>query len=570
MSLVGNLEDLGLGDILQIVSLSRKSGILSLHSLNREGTIVFLNGQVIRATSSVFRENLGDLLLRHQLVDLDLLKKALLVQRDSTPLIRLGVILAEQFGVAKDRIENVVREQIEKIVYSFFGWTEGTFSFELGEPGDLAATNFNPLQFMLEQGLNPQWLAMEGSRLLDEKSHRGESFEDDIPAPVFDVKSILPDTVVDVAEEAELKAEKKPGVQVKAPIFLIDDQSEVGEGLTWFLQKRGYAVKFFKDREKILAAVRRGLEVGIWPILMIDAIMPGNAGDGDLGGCDLAAEIVKEFPDLKILLFSDQSRDDADRRVEKLGLPEIIPKPSKESLRSRAGIPLLEAMAENIGVLVGRPAASPLEKQGKDGTLHDIGAELWAELGVEQYPAAVEKSHESPGLRLLKGMLQELSNPAASASVTLMVLRFASELMNRAILFRVKENEIIGLGQFGLELDGTASADMLVRRMKIPRHCGSVFDQAIQNLSPLKTKLGESTGDRYLRENLGGVRPREVFLGPVLRSGKVVAILYGDNLPELTPIGETDSLEIFLAQAGLAMDKIVLEQRSGGNDRRHG
>ncbi|MDD2849312.1 MAG: DUF4388 domain-containing protein, partial [Desulfuromonadaceae bacterium] len=29
MSLVGNLEELGLGEILQIVSLSRKTGVLS-------------------------------------------------------------------------------------------------------------------------------------------------------------------------------------------------------------------------------------------------------------------------------------------------------------------------------------------------------------------------------------------------------------------------------------------------------------------------------------------------------------------------------------------------------------
>ncbi len=32
MSLVGSLEDLGLGDILQIVSLARKSGLLSLRA----------------------------------------------------------------------------------------------------------------------------------------------------------------------------------------------------------------------------------------------------------------------------------------------------------------------------------------------------------------------------------------------------------------------------------------------------------------------------------------------------------------------------------------------------------
>jgi len=564
MSLVGNLEDLGLGDILQIVSLSRKSGILSLHSRNREGKIVFLNGQVIRASSSVFRENLGDLLLRHQIVDLSLLKEALVLQRDSQPPVRLGAILSERFGVSKDRIEGVVREQIEKIVYSFFGWNEGTFSFELGEPGDLAATNFNPLQFMLDQGLNPQWLAMEGSRIFDEKTHRGESFEDDVPVPLFDVKSILPEPVVEEVDKPAESSDKKPGVQVKAPIFLIDDEAEVGEGLTWFLQKRGYAVKFFRTSDKFIAAVRRGLEVGIRPILMIDTIMPNHAGNGDLGGCELATALVKEYPDLKILLFSDQSRSEADRIIKGLGLPEIIPKPSRESLRSRAGIPLLEAMAEDIGVLVGRPKP-PVSGVAKHGELHDIGAELWAELGVESEASVPQKGPESPGLYLLKGMLQELSNSAGGGSITLMILRFASELMNRAVLFRVKENEIVGLGQFGLNVEGGVSADVLVRRMKVPRHCGSVFDQVIDNLSPLKTQLGESTGDRYLQESLGGERPRQIFLGPVVRAGRVVAVLYGDNLPELTPIGETESLEIFLAQAGLAMEKIVLEERLNGH-----
>ncbi len=40
MSLVGNLQDLGLGEILQIVSLSRKSGILSLQNQSREGKVI--------------------------------------------------------------------------------------------------------------------------------------------------------------------------------------------------------------------------------------------------------------------------------------------------------------------------------------------------------------------------------------------------------------------------------------------------------------------------------------------------------------------------------------------------
>jgi hypothetical protein len=37
--------------------------------------------------------------------------------------------------------------------------------------------------------------------------------------------------------------------------------------------------------------------------------------------------------------------------------------------------------------------------------------------------------------------------------------------------------------------------------------------------------------------------------------------LYGDNLPGEEPIGDTDALEIFLSQAGLAMEKGILERK---------
>ena len=46
MSLVGSLEDLGLGDILQIISLSRKSGVLLLRSDRGQGRIVFREGLI--------------------------------------------------------------------------------------------------------------------------------------------------------------------------------------------------------------------------------------------------------------------------------------------------------------------------------------------------------------------------------------------------------------------------------------------------------------------------------------------------------------------------------------------
>ena len=415
MSLVGNLEDLGLGDILQIVSLSRKSGELVLRGPNREGKIVFKNGQVNRAVSTDFRENIGDLLVRRGIVGIDVIKHAAELQRTICPNQRLGTILTEKHGVAKEIIDTLVKEQIEKIVYSFFTWNEGTFVFDLGDTNEVAATSFDPLQFMLDQGLNPQWLAMEGSRILDERRHRGESLDIVGDEPIVDVAKIF------------AAADASPTARETAPLSSFVD--------------------------------------------------------------------------------------------------------SRASLRTE-----------------------------QPGTFN-LGAELRLEFGEESQEAKGDKGPETPGLHLLRGMLQELNNPALGGGIILLVLRFASELMNRAVIFLVKEEEVVGLGQFGIEAVGGIAADERVRRMRIPRHAGSVFEQVLKSWAPLKTVTGSGQWDRYLVEELGGGVASEIFLGPIISEGKVVAILYGDNAPQKRAIGDTESLEIFLSQAGLAMEKALLERR---------
>ena len=63
MSLVGSLEDLGLADILQIVSLARKSGRLLLRSDDGEGWIALQDGLVRGAAVKGQREGLRALLV---------------------------------------------------------------------------------------------------------------------------------------------------------------------------------------------------------------------------------------------------------------------------------------------------------------------------------------------------------------------------------------------------------------------------------------------------------------------------------------------------------------------------
>jgi hypothetical protein len=54
VALQGNLEDLPLLDIIQIVSFSKKTGYLSIAMEGGEGAIVFLEGLVVSAFTASF------------------------------------------------------------------------------------------------------------------------------------------------------------------------------------------------------------------------------------------------------------------------------------------------------------------------------------------------------------------------------------------------------------------------------------------------------------------------------------------------------------------------------------
>ena len=104
-----------------------------------------------------------------------------------------------------------------------------------------------------------------------------------------------------------------------------------------------------------------------------------------------------------------------------------------------------------------------------------------------------------------------------------------------------------------------------MRNTRLPKAEKHVFAGALQDIFSLPQDPAETDWNTYLFDQLGGDRPSEVFVGPLISEGRVVAVLYGDNLPEQKPIGDTESLEIFLSQAGLAMEKALLERRMMSN-----
>lgn len=373
MGLTGSLEDLGIGDILQILFLSRRSGILSINAPSVEGKIYFHKGMVISATSTLLSGNLIDLLAGKGLLRSDSYETLQKLSEGAKTRKTLYKEIATHLSISVSRLEEMIKERLEKIVFTLF-LEEGTFAFELTE--DLVDLE-DPLQILYTPGLNPQFLAMEGTRLFDERKR---------------------------------------------------DQSRQAQNTSTHCQ------------------------------------------------------IPHKSP-----------------------APSLSPSTPGESIKA------------------------------------------------------------TPGLTLLKSMIYELQSPHTNTEITLLILRFASEIMNRAVLLMVKKDHLVGLGQFGVSIEGK-DPNRVIREIEIPLSEASIFKEAIDRRIAIKRRLSSLPWNEYFLGTLGGGRPVEAFVAPIMVNQKVVALLYGDNLPEDKPIGDTEGLEIFLFQAGMAMERALLERKLTGKE----
>jgi len=554
MSLVGNLEDLGLGEILQIVSLSRKSGVLSLFSRGREGKILFRQGQVIQAAMDGPRKHLGEALLKKGVIEDSTLRKALAIQAGEGSGERLGDILAKRFAVDIETIEEIVREQIERVVYSLFSWDEGSFDFELREDIDaLQLPERDPDQYLLERGMNPQFLAIEGSRILDESRHRGEQagFQENDETAEVDESC---DRAFDLMQSAPVAEELTPAAAEDVPMaVLADDDENVRSAIASILTGLGYEVHDFGKTEDALIQLDFLYRDGHRPAVLVDLIMPRMDGSGILGGLELLELIHDNFHDLRVIVLADHDAGTAEQKVRERGYP-ILSKPRKSQISDHDA---LAVFAHRLTVQLeqlNRHEEGPFTVE----TIN-IGDEIFREIGEDFVPLSAPTGQDQE-LSRLRGMLEELNNPSLGNDIILLVLRFAAEFMNRAVIFTVRDDEIRGLGQFGI-IDPDGLADARVRDLRFPVYGEPLFNTVIKTRMAGKAAPEGGAWNRYLLEQLGGGMPQEMFVGPIVSEGKVVALLYGDNLPEKRGVGPTDSLEIFLSQAGLAMEKVLLQRK---------
>lgn len=167
-------------------------------------------------------------------------------------------------------------------------------------------------------------------------------------------------------------------------------------------------------------------------------------------------------------------------------------------------------------------------------------------------------SAERKDISALKSLTRELRFPNSTSEITLLILRFASDIFQRGVLFIVGIDELVGLGQFGLDLE---RPDEKVRETVLRVGESPFFRKILTGQIPYKGRMEKDQVTRKMMDELGGLNPLECAIFPIVAEGRAVAVLYCDNGSSGEALAETEGLEIFIDHAGLALEKSLLQRR---------
>jgi hypothetical protein len=312
MSLVGRLEDLSLGEILQIVSLSKRSGLLRLEAPDGKASLYIRAGKVIYAASSDEKEGVLNLFAENGLIETDQLEsfKAKLESTSEPQEFR------DLLGIGNDSFQEVLKTRVEELTYSLFMWEEGTFSFQLIEDANTHPLLSKVAPFFLGEGIGAQFLVMEGARRKDEMLRHAPSEASQDKSAMVDPGSVLGDDWENEFEQhltgsAGEVAEKTPEEDLAEELdeFVVPDTlpqlpdqisgKVVAVGLTAPLVveitggfvRADIELMLQENGADALVKIQELRQKGINPYLLVDLEAPGITDGRVFGGLEVVSTL---------------------------------------------------------------------------------------------------------------------------------------------------------------------------------------------------------------------------------------------------------------------------------------
>jgi len=604
VSLLGRLEDLSLTDIVQIVYLSRRTGVLEIVDDRGRHTVLFRQGLVVNASSPEHPDLLSYLVARGSIPEAA--APGLRQMEESgipygTAAVDMNLITADDLGAA-------VHERVVNVVAPLLQSREGEFNFILSDHVGPLDVEYDADAIFKEGGFAPQKIVgtADGEKLkplrgLEESLKVGKALlrsatttepppstldlglgqpKEPEPAPpelsIVPEDNILPFPSIEEREEQTFTPvpDDEPFPEAAAPAPALEPEApapsaprsprpstgqfKVAGGLIEVESPDATFrnVVLFEHNPLIRVAARRAFGRNRVKIAQFGTIDDARIAIGDFIRANtffvtfleltdnaevLMQQLKRKNPRLPVVMIDAET--DLRRRHDLLrrGADLYLTKPSPARLQPGLAEEELSLFADEM-VLFAERAFQQWE-QYTGGLDPDAGRRFYE---------TAEKENVDRSFGLLKQLINELSNPNDIGEVSATILRLSAEYLDRGALFIAGDDAFTGVSGFG-------GADMpnRVKSLRIPRTAPSILGDVAASGEAHRGKMRRTAANVELIDSLGGVLPTEVVALPIMHARRTIGILYGDNAAHRAPIDTMTGLEIFLSQAGYAFGNAV-------------
>ncbi len=175
MAFTGDLEDLPIVDVIQLMHSTRNSGILHVNGKRGESQFVFKNGYIVGASHLNNGIRIGDILVAHGAISETVLQEALGIQHTpGTPRRPLIVTLLDWGMVEEQQAYAALKALIELTLVEVLTWRKGTFTLEAKDEVASDEFKYYPDEIEREINVDVQSILMDALCMFDEKMRDGE------------------------------------------------------------------------------------------------------------------------------------------------------------------------------------------------------------------------------------------------------------------------------------------------------------------------------------------------------------------------------------------------------------
>ena len=541
MGLKGELEDLPLIDMLQIIAFSKKSGYLRVAGPSGRGAVIVFEGRILFAFSWSTMERIRE--LAHD---------------------------PDKISIASNR------KNIEAALRELAGLREGSFKFELTSEisDDLGGVRIKP--FMIPGGIDPQELLLDLAVEIDNERREattlvelafqgdppvdaevGEALEHELgsqPNPIVD--TVQESTLTEKAHASVETVEATPLATIDAEVeqsihtvVVVDDESPVTDVVGEELRAKGYQVFTASSPGEGANLVRTHLQNGESVLVAIDLKMPTSSGESFFGGFELIGRLQSDRLHVPVLLMVESLENEEREQAKALGIRRIVYKPTLTKPDPKLYRADLREFTDSVD--------TQLKKLIED---HQDGADAPVRAGDGE--DGVER------MDFLARMTKKLVEHGGSTDVSVLVMQVAARFLERGVLFVVKSDAARGLAGFGFGASKKKCAD-ITRNLSLSIEDAQVLTEVVTTGKTLRLREEPRSLDGSLSSlsslfgEIGRGNASEGVLMPMLYSGATLLLLYGDNGVSGRALDDLDGLELFMAQAGMALENKLLQRKLG-------